>query len=78
MRGDQLLDGEMLDIQCYELASYFGLAPRVRRAGIQNDMAHYKEGNRMVRMLLIQAALVHTRRVRDRSSALPGSGEKKR
>jgi transposase len=46
-----------------KLASYFGLAPRVRQSGDTERHGHItKEGNRMVRMLLIQAALVHTRR----------------
>ena len=46
-----------------KLASYFGLAPQVRQSGDTERHGHItKEGNRMVRMLLIQAALVHTRR----------------
>jgi len=46
-----------------KLASYFGLAPRVRQSGDTERHGHMsKEGNRMVRTLLIQAALVHTRR----------------
>jgi transposase len=46
-----------------KLASYFGLAPRVRQSADQERHGHItKEGNRMVRWLLIQAALVHTRR----------------
>ena len=46
-----------------KLASYFGLAPRVRQSGDSERHGHVtKEGNRMVRWLLIQAALVHTRR----------------
>ena len=46
-----------------KLASYFGLAPRVRQSGDTERHGHItKEGNRMVRWLLIQAALVHTRR----------------
>jgi transposase len=46
-----------------KLASYFGLAPRVRQSADQERHGHItKEGNRMVRMLVIQAALVHTRR----------------
>jgi transposase len=46
-----------------KLASYFGLAPRVRQSADTERHGHMtKEGNRMVRWLLIQAALVHTRR----------------
>lgn len=46
-----------------KLASYLGLAPRVRQSADQERHGHItKEGNRMVRMLVIQAALVHTRR----------------
>jgi transposase len=45
-----------------KLASYLGLAPRVRQSADQERHGHItKEGNRMVRMLVIQAALVHTR-----------------
>jgi transposase len=46
-----------------KLASYFGLAPRVRQSAETEHHGHItKEGNRMVRWLVIQAALVHTRR----------------
>jgi transposase len=46
-----------------KLASYFGLAPRVRQSAETQRHGHItKEGNRMVRSLVIQAALVHTRR----------------
>ena len=46
-----------------KLASYFGLAPRVRQSADTERHGHItKEGNRMVRVLVIQAALVHTRR----------------
>jgi transposase len=46
-----------------KLASYFGLAPRVRQSAETERHGHItKEGNRMVRWLVIQAALVHTRR----------------
>ena len=46
-----------------KLASYFGLAPRVRQSADTERHGHItKEGNRMVRALVIQAALVHTRR----------------
>src|SRR5207249_10662488 len=46
-----------------ELSSYFGLAPRVRQSGERERHGHItKEGNRMVRSLLIQAALWHIRR----------------
>jgi transposase len=46
-----------------KLASYFGLAPRVRQSAETERHGHItKEGNRMVRSLVIQAALVHTRR----------------
>lgn len=45
-----------------KLASYFGLAPRVRQSADTERHGHItKEGNRMVRWLVIQAALVHTR-----------------
>jgi transposase len=45
-----------------KLASYFGLAPRVRQSADTERHGHItKEGNRMVRGLVIQAALVHTR-----------------
>ena len=45
-----------------KLASYFGLAPRVRQSADTERHGHItKEGNRMVRSLVIQAALVHTR-----------------
>jgi len=45
-----------------KLASYFGLAPRVRQSADTERHGHItKEGNRMVRALVIQAALVHTR-----------------
>jgi len=46
-----------------KLSSYFGLAPRVRQSGERERHGHItKEGNRMVRSLLIQAALWHIRR----------------
>jgi transposase len=46
-----------------KLASYFGLAPRVGQSAETERHGHItKEGNRMVRWLVIQAALVHTRR----------------
>jgi transposase len=46
-----------------KLASYFGLAPRVRQSAETERHGHItKEGNRMVRSLVIQAALVDTRR----------------
>lgn len=45
-----------------KLASYLGIAPRVRQSADHERHGHItKEGNRMVRMLVIQAALVHTR-----------------
>jgi transposase len=45
-----------------KLSSYFGLAPRVRQSGDRERHGHItKEGNRLVRSLLIQAALWHTR-----------------
>lgn len=45
-----------------KLSSYFGLAPRVRQSGDRERHGHItKEGNRMVRSLLIQAALWHIR-----------------
>lgn len=45
-----------------KLSSYFGLAPRVRQSGQSERHGHItKEGNRMVRSLLIQAALWHVR-----------------
>lgn len=45
-----------------KVASYFGLAPRVRQSGTRERHGHIsKEGNRMVRSLLIEAALSHTR-----------------
>jgi transposase len=45
-----------------KLASYFGLAPRVHQSADTERHGHItKEGNRMVRSLVIQAALVHTR-----------------
>ncbi len=45
-----------------KLSSYFGLAPRVRQSGDRERHGHTtKEGNRMVRSLLIQAALWHIR-----------------
>jgi len=41
-----------------KLASYFGLAPRVRQSAERERHGHItKEGNRMVRTLLLQAAL---------------------
>lgn len=44
------------------LASYFGLAPRVHQSADTERHRHItKEGNRTVRGLVIQAALVHTR-----------------
>ena len=46
-----------------KLSSYFGLAPRVRQSAERERHGHItKEGNRMVRSLLIQAALWHIRR----------------
>jgi transposase len=46
-----------------KLASYFGLAPRVRQSGERERHGHItKEGNRMVRSLLLQAALSVIRR----------------
>jgi transposase len=46
-----------------KLASYFGLAPKVRQSGDREQHGHItKEGNRMVRSLLIQASLWHIRR----------------
>jgi transposase len=45
-----------------KLSSYFGLAPRVRQSGDRERHGHItKEDNRMVRSLLIQAALWHIR-----------------
>ena len=45
-----------------KLSSYFGLAPKVRQSGEREKHGHItKEGNRMVRALLIQAALWHIR-----------------
>ena len=45
-----------------KLSSYFGLAPRVRQSADRERHGHItKEGNRMVRSLLIQAALWHVR-----------------
>ena len=45
-----------------KLSSYFGLAPKVRQSGDRERHGHItKEGNRMVRSLLIQAALWHIR-----------------
>jgi len=68
-----------------KLASYFGLAPRVRQSAETERHGHItKEGNRMVRALVIQAALVHTRRgkgpsrkhylgvLKEEASRLPG------
>lgn len=44
-----------------KLASYFGLAPRVRQSAERERHGHIsKEGNRLVRTLLIQAALSGT------------------
>jgi transposase len=41
-----------------KLASYFGLAPRVRQSAEREQHGHItKEGNRMVRSLLVEAAL---------------------
>jgi transposase len=46
-----------------KLSSYFGLAPKVRQSAERERHGHItKEGNRMVRWLLIQAALWHIRR----------------
>ncbi|MCH6546763.1 MAG: IS110 family transposase [Deltaproteobacteria bacterium] len=45
-----------------KLTSYFGIAPRVRQSADRERHGHItKEGNRMVRWLLIQAALSYTR-----------------
>jgi transposase len=45
-----------------KLSSYFGLVPRVRQSGDRERHGHItKEGNRMVRSLLIQGALWHIR-----------------
>jgi len=45
-----------------KLTSYFGIAPRVRQSANRERHGHItKEGNRMVRWLLIQAALSYTR-----------------
>jgi transposase len=45
-----------------KLSSYFRLAPRVRQSADRERHGHItKEGNRMVRSLLIQAALWHVR-----------------
>ena len=45
-----------------KLASYFGLAPTVRQSGERERHGHIsKEGNRMVRSLLVEAALSHIR-----------------
>ncbi len=45
-----------------KLSSYFGLTPRVRQSADRERHGHVtKEGNRMVRSLLIQAALWHIR-----------------
>ncbi len=44
-----------------KLVSYFGIAPRVRQSADRERHGHIsKEGSRMVRWLLIQAALSHT------------------
>ena len=46
-----------------KLASYFGLAPRVSQSGETERHGHItKEGNRMVRWLLVEAALSGLRR----------------
>ena len=46
-----------------KLVSYFGIAPRVRQSADRERHGHIsKEGSRMVRWLLIQAALSHTRK----------------
>lgn len=45
-----------------KLYSYFGVAPRVRQSADRERHGHItKEGNRMVRWLLLQAALSHIR-----------------
>jgi len=45
-----------------KLVSYFGIAPKVRQSADRERHGHIsKEGNRMVRWLLIQAAISHTR-----------------
>jgi transposase len=45
-----------------KLVSYFGLAPRVSQSGEREHHGHItKEGNRMVRSLLVEAALSHIR-----------------
>ena len=45
-----------------KLVSYFGIAPRVRQSADRERHGHItKEGNRMVRWLLIQAALSYIR-----------------
>jgi len=45
-----------------KLGSYFGLAPRVSQSGERERHGHItKEGNRMVRSLLVEAALSHIR-----------------
>lgn len=45
-----------------KVSSYFGLAPKVRQSGERERHGHItKEGNRMVRSLLVQAALQHIR-----------------
>ncbi len=45
-----------------KLTSYFGIAPRVRQSANRERHGHItKEGSRMVRWLLIQAALSYTR-----------------
>ena len=45
-----------------KLTSYFGIAPRVRQSADRERHGHItKEGSRMVRWLLIQAAISHTR-----------------
>jgi transposase len=49
-----------------KLASYFGLAPRLSQSTDTEDHGHtIKEGNRMVRGLMIQVALVIPERVKD-------------
>ena len=54
-----------------KLASYFGLAPRLRQSTDTEHHGHtIKEGNRMVRGLMIQAALVIPERVPSRKHYL--------
>ncbi len=48
-----------------KLVSYFGIAPKVRQSADRERHGHIsKEGSRMVRWLLIQAALSHTHKSR--------------